>query len=171
MTAAVLNSSGQMLGSGICSVSAGVSEAAERVAGQLKRVFMDGMRTASGQSVVLPVHAALREGYEEAMRLAPHGEQALPSPGAIREADELLAALPQWCVAPTNSVVEPSGAISFEWDLGPNRWVALAVKGTGTIEHSAMLGLGNEQWGTRNFAGTLDSHGLRLLSELMRAKD
>lgn len=170
MTAAVLIPSGQMLGFGVCSVSAGVSEAAERVAEQLKRVFMDAMRTASGQAVVLPIHAALREGYEEAMKLAPHGDQALPSPSAIREADELLAALPQWCAAP-NPVVEPSGAITFEWDLGPNRWLAFAVKGTGTIEHSAMLGLGNEQWGTRNFAGALDANGLTLLSELMRAKD
>lgn len=170
MTAALLNSSGQTLGLGVCSVSAGVSEAAGRVAGQLKSVFMDAMRTASGQAFVLHIHAALHEAYEEAIRLAPHGDQALPSPSAMREADELLAALPQWCVAP-NPVVEPSGAITFEWDLGPHRWLALAVKGTGTVEHSAMLGLGNEQWGTRNFAGALDSHGLKLLSELMRTKD
>ena len=170
MTSAVLGASVQIHGFGFRGASSGVSEAAQSVAGQFKRVLMDGMRTAIGQSVVMPVHTALREGYEEAMRLVPHGDQAMPSLGAIREAEELLAALPNWCVAP-NPVVEPSGAITFEWDLGPNRWLALAVKGTGTLEHSAMLGLGNEQWGTRNFAGSLDAHSLKLLSDLMRARD
>ena len=57
----------------------------------------------------------------------------------------------------SRGVIEPSGAIAFEWDLGPFRWLVFALKGTGTIEHSAMLGIGNEQWGTRNFAGTLAS--------------
>jgi hypothetical protein len=168
VTSATLASPGRHFGFGTSSVSAGVSDAAEHLSSQLKRVFLDTVRTASGQAVILPAQAALSTGYQEASRLAAGGdEQTVPTSAAMREADELLTALPQWCVAPV-PMVEPSGAIAFEWDLGPGRWLVLALKGTGTIEHSAMLGLGNELHGTRNFAGTLGRHEIALLSELMQ---
>lgn len=167
MTSATLASPGRHFGFGTSSVSAGVSDAAEHLASQLKTVFLDSVRTASGQAVILPAQAALSAGYQAAGRLAAGGEQDVPTPAAMREAHELLTALPQWCVAPVPAV-EPSGAIAFEWDLGPGRWLVLALKGTGTIEHSAMLGVGNELYGTRNFAGTLGRHELALLSELMQ---
>lgn len=169
MTSATQTWPGPKLGYGSSSISAGVSGAAEYLASQLKRVVLDRVRTASGQAVVLATHAALSEGYKEAKELVDHGDQTLPTPAAMREAHELLEALPHWCVAPA-PMIEPSGAIAFEWDLGPNRWLVFALKGTGTIEHSAMLGLGNEQWGTRNFAGTLGRHESALLSELMHMK-
>lgn len=156
MISATLTWSGQKLGSGTASISAGVSDTAGHLASQLKRVFLDSVRTASGQTVILPTHTALREGYKEAAEQAQHGNQALPTPAAMREAHEFLAALPQWCAVPA-PIIELSGAIAFEWDLGPFRWLVFALKGTGTIEHSAMLGIGNGQWGTRNFAGTLAS--------------
>jgi hypothetical protein len=167
VTTATLASPGRHVGFGTSSVSSGVSDAAEHLASQLKRVFLDSVRTASGQAVILPAQAALSTGYQEAGRLAAAGEQAVPTSAAMREADELLTALPQWCVAPVPTV-EPSGAIAFEWDLGPGRWLVLALKGTGTIEHSAMLGLGNELYGTTNFSGTLGRHALALLAELMQ---
>jgi hypothetical protein len=167
MTSATLASPGRHFGFGTSSVSSGVSDAAEHLASQLKRVFLDSVRTASGQAVILPAQAALSTGYQEAGRLAAAGEQSVPTSAAMREADELLTALPQWCVAPVPTV-EPSGAIAFEWDLGPSRWLVLALKGTGTLEHSAMLGLGNELYGTRNFSGTLGRYEMALLSELMQ---
>ena len=169
MTSATLSLTGQHLGLGTSSISAGVSDAAGHLASQLNRVVFDSIRTASGQAVVLAAHTALRDGYKEAEAHARHGDQTLPTAAAMREADELLTALPHWCVAPV-PVIEPSGAIAFEWDLAPNRWLVFALKGTGTIEHSAMLGLGNEQWGTRNFAGTLGRHESALLSELTNLK-
>jgi hypothetical protein len=46
----------------------------------------------------------------------------------------------------------------------------LALKGTGMIEYSAILGLGNEMHGTRNFAGTLGRHEIALLSELIQTE-
>lgn len=169
MTSATLSLTGQHLGLGTSSISAGVSDAAGHLASQLKRVVFDSIRTASGQAVLLATHAALRDSYKEAEQHARLGEQELPTPSALREAEELLAALPHWCVAPVPTI-EPSGAISFEWDLAPNRWLVFALKGTGTIEHSAMLGLGNEQCGTRNFAGTLGRHESALLAELTYMK-
>jgi len=168
MTSATLAYPGRHIGFGTSSVSAGVSGAAEQLASQLARLFLDTVRTASGQAVILPVQAALTAGYQEARRLATgDSEQGIPTSAAMREAEELLIALPQWCIAPI-PIVEPSGAIAFEWDLGPGRWLVLALKGTGTIEHSAMLGLGNELHGTRNFAGALGRHEIALLSELMQ---
>lgn len=170
MTSATLTSSGRQFGFATSSVSAGVSDAAEHLASQLKQVFLDSVRTARGQSVILPAQAALSTGYQEAGRVASSGDdQILPSSAAMLEADEFLTALPQWCVSPA-PIIEPSGAIAFEWDLGPGRWLVFALKGTGTIEHSAMLGLGNELYGTRNFAGTLGRHEISLLSDLMRVE-
>lgn len=169
MTSTTLTWNGQHLGLGTASISAGVSDAAGHLASQLKRIVFDSVRTASGQAVILATHVALRDGYKEAEENARHGDQGLPTAAAMREADELLNALPHWCIAPI-PMIEPSGAIAFEWDLAPNRWLVFALKGTGTIEHSAMLGLGNEQWGTRNFAGTLGRHESALLSELTYMK-
>lgn len=169
MSSATLIWPGTQFGLGASSVSSGVSDAAGHLASQLKRILLDSVRTASGQAVILPAHAALRDGYKEAEELAKHGDQALPTTAALREAHELLSTLPQWCAAPV-PVVEPSGAIAFEWDMGPNRWLVLALKGTGTIEHSAMLGFGNELWGATNFAGTLGRRESALLAELMHMK-
>ena len=171
MTSATLISPGKAIGFRAPSMSAGVSETAHHLAVEFKKVFLDVMRTASGQAVIVPAGRALSEGYSEAVRVADGvDDQAVPTPAAMHEAHELLRALPQWCVAPS-PFVEPSGAIAFEWDLGPNRWLVLALNGTGRIEHSAMLGMGNEQSGTRNFSGTLGGHEMALLSELMQLKD
>lgn len=148
-------------------ISAGVSETADYLRAQVKRALFDNVRTASGQNLVLPVNDSLDESYREAVSLAATGEQALPSPAALREAHELLAALPHWC-SPPAALVEPSGAIAFEWDSGPHRWLILALRGTGTIEYSAVLGLGVEKWGVGNFAGNLGGDELELLSRVMR---
>lgn len=155
---------------GRSSVSAGVSEPAKHLASLFKRNVLDKFRTASGQSAIIIAIPALSDSYREAEAQAPYGDQSLPSAGAMHEAVELLEALPHWCKMPVPTI-EPSGAIAFEWDLGPNRWLVLALKGTGTIEHSAIIGLGNELWGTRNFAGTLGKHEQRLLQDLMQMRD
>ena len=170
MTTAALISGSRYLGAGTGSVTGGVSGAAGYLAAQFRRLALEKMRTARGQAAVLPSHAALVDGYLEAQSLVPSGEQVLPTSAALNEAVQLLEALPSWC-APPSPIIEPSGAISFEWDLGPGRWLVLAVKGTGAIEHSAMLGLGNEQYGTRNFTGRLGKHELKLLAELMHPED
>lgn len=168
MTSAILPS-GAFYGVGQSRVSAGVSEAARQSVFQFKRSLLDKWRTASGQGAIFTTLPALDDSYREAEAQAQYGEQLMPSAGAMHEARELLEALPTWCSMPT-PLIEPSGTIAFEWDLGPNRWMVLALKGTGTIEHSAILGRGNELWGTRNFAGTLGEHERRLLQDLMQLK-
>lgn len=145
----------------------GVSKSATLLANLVRRNVVDRWRSASGQGAFFAAISALGDSYEEAKIDAHSGEQLFPSPGAWREAQELLEALPHWCTPPS-PVVEPSGAIGLEWDLGPHRWLILALKGTGTIEHSAVLGLGNELYGTTNFAGTLGKRERRLLLELMQ---
>jgi hypothetical protein len=67
-------------------------------------------------------------------------------------------------------MIEPSGAIAFEWDLGPSRWLVLALKGTGTIELSAILGLGSEIHGKTTFTGGLGRREIQLLRELVDLK-
>ena len=81
----------------------------------------------------------------------------------------MLEALPTWCAVPA-PMIEPSGAIAFEWDLGPHRWLVFALKGIGTIEHSAMIGRGVELHGTTNFTGSLGKRERDLLQDLMQFK-
>jgi hypothetical protein len=150
-------------------LSTGVSEVAQQLRGQLTRIVTEGMRTASGQSLFVHPRMALQESYREAAEQAQYGEQSLPSAAALHEAHEFLEALPPWAPTPV-PLIEPSGAIAFEWDLGPERWLVFALKGTGTIEHSAKIGLGNEEWGTRNFSGDLGRREKGLLAELVQAK-
>lgn len=156
-------------GWGPAALTGGVSAVALQIRGEVRRLFSDAVRTATGQKYLVALRAALQDSYAEALALAECGEADAPSPAALREADSLLDALPSWAATPTPTI-EPSGAIALEWDLGPNRFLVFAVKGTGIIEHSAILGLGNECWGTRNFAGTLGGRELSLLSELMQLK-
>lgn len=167
MTTAALTHDSRYLGAGTGRMTSGVSGVASFLEAQFKRLAFEKMRTARGQAAVLPSHSGLAESYREAKSLANSGEQVVPSPATLSEAFQFLEALPSWCEPPT-PIVEPSGAISFEWDFGPGRWLVLAIKGTGAIEHSAMLGLGNEQYGTRNFAGRLGKHELGLLAEVMQ---
>ena len=87
----------------------------------------------------------------------------------MREAAALLEALPTWCAVPA-PLIEPSGAIAFEWDLGPHRWLVFALKGIGTIEHSAMIGRGVELHGTTNFTGSLGKRERDLLQDMMQFK-
>ena len=149
--------------------SEGVSEQAIRLAAVLHASVASAWRTASGQSPGLTVLPALSDRYREAAMDSVHGDQSLPAPAAMHEADLLLGALPTWCAAPA-PLIEPSGAIAFEWDMGPNRWLVLALKGTGTLEHSAILGQGIELHGTTNFSGSLGKRERDLLLELMQLK-
>lgn len=167
MTTASLTWPTNSFGSGGASTSAGVSSVAIELAAQLKRMVQDRFRTAIGQTSTLAAQAALFEGYREAEQQAKYGEQAVPSPAALRESDEFLASLPSWC-PPPHPTIEPSGAIAFEWDYGCDRWLVFALKGTGTLEHSAILGFGNELCGTMNFAGLLSDHELKLLAKVVR---
>ena len=169
MTTATASFSGSHIGWSSAALSGGVSDVARQISGHVMRVLSDAGRTASGQRFLLAERTALIDNYAEAQALAEHGESVAPTPATLREAHSLLAALPSWAAAPSPTI-EPSGAIAFEWDFGPNRFLVFAVNGTGIVEHSAILGLGNEYWGTKNFAGTLGKHELRLLSELMQIK-
>ena len=169
MTTATVSFSGSHIGWSSAALAGGVSDVARQISSQVIRVLADAGRTASGQRFLLAERAALMDNYAEAQALAERGESVAPTPATLREAHSLLAALPSWDAAPSPTV-EPSGAIAFEWDFGPNCFLVFAVKGTGILEHSAILGLGNEYWGTKNFAGTLGKHELSLLVELMRMK-
>ena len=150
-------------------LASGVSDVAKQISGHFGRVLSDAVRTASVQRSMLEQRAALMDSYAEAQLLAQSGESTPPTPAALREAHSLLAELPEWAMSP-GVLVEPSGAIALEWDLGPDRFLVFAVKGTGIIEFSAILGLGNESWGTKNFSGALGKTEVSLLFDLMQMK-
>ena len=169
MTTATARFPGSQIGWSPAAMTGGVSDVAQQISGHVKRMLTDAGRTASGQRLLIAQRTALMDNYAEAQAMAEHGESVAPTPATLREAHSLLAALPSWATTPSPTI-EPSGAIALEWDLGPNRFLVFAVKGTGIIEHSAVLGLGNEYWGTKNFAGTLGKHELGLLVELMQMK-
>lgn len=169
MSSAVLSFDPRYAGGGY-SRSRGVSQSAMHVASLVKRGLDDAWRTVSGRPAGLAALPELHERYRDAQAQAQHDdERAFPSPAAMQEANELLISLPSWCPIPS-PVIEPSGAIALEWDLGPNRWMVLAFKGTGTIELSAILGLGNEFHGKTSFAGVLGAREHQLLGELVELR-
>jgi hypothetical protein len=147
-------------------LSAGVSEFAVRINDELKRTYQDLLRTAIGHQRLSDPLAELAAGYEESHTLGDSDERVMPSASAYNEAVELLGSLPSW--VPPIPVMEPSGAIGFEWDFGRNRFFVLAVDGTGRIEYSAILGTGDDHHGTTNFAGAAPRRALDLLVELMK---
>ena len=98
---------------GRSSVSGGVSEVARQSVSKFKQGVLDKLRTASWQGSIITTLPALAASYKEAEAQAQFEDQALPSAGALKEAQELLEALPHWCAAPVPTI-EPSGAIAFE---------------------------------------------------------
>lgn len=172
MTTATASFLGAQSGWSPAALAGGVSDVARQISGHVVRRWTEASRTASGQRSLDEQRTALVDNYVEAQALAEHGDSSAPTPAALREAQSLLAALPPWAATPAVPIptIEPSGAIALEWDLGPNRFLVFAVKGTGIIEHSAILGLGNERYGTNNFAGTLGKHELSLLFDVMQVK-
>jgi hypothetical protein len=144
---------------------------AGQIAGRLLEVgrqfFEDAARSAMGSIRWSDPLVQLFQSYDETRTLAGNGEYRLPSPAAVREAIELIESLPSWAPPPT-PVMEPSGAIALEWELGHGRFFVLAVDGTGRIEYSAILGLGDENFGVVNFAGRIPPRAQALLVELIR---
>jgi len=149
--------------------SEGVSPIAIRLTSIVQDAVARAWNTTTGQRPGVAALPALSDSYREAEVQSVHGGQSLPVPAAMREAAALLEALPTWCAVPA-PMIEPSGAIAFEWDLGPHRWLVFALKGIGTIEHSAMIGRGVELHGTANFTGSLGKRERDLLRDLMQFK-
>ena len=169
MTTTTANFLGNQNGWSPAALAGGVSDVAQQIGSHFKRVLTEASRTATGQRLLYEQRAALMDNYAEAKALAEHGDSLAPSVATLREAHSLLTALPSWATAPC-PIVEPSGAIALEWDFGLNRFLVFAVKGTGVLEHSAILGLGTERYGTSNFAGTLGKNELSLLVDLMQTR-
>lgn len=147
------------------SVSGGVSEVARAVADGRRRRLLDYFRTVRGQRLFLDPRRVLEEQLASADEMASAGEAFRPSGAALQEAHALIDSLPESLVRPS-PWIEPSGAISFEWDFGRDRFAILAVKGTGVLEFSIATAPGERQWGVRNFSGHLDSSVLKLLAEV-----
>jgi hypothetical protein len=146
--------------------SGGVGDIANRIGTDIRDFASDAQRSATGQVRLVQPWAALVDEYSDARDLAGDGEFAVPSAAAMQEAKGLLEALPAWAPSPT-PIVEPSGTIALEWDLGANRFLVFAVNGTGRLQHSAILGLGNEYYGSTNFTGALPLRAQTLLADLL----
>lgn len=146
----------------------GASQIAGRLLQRATQFFEDAARSALGATRWSDPLARLFQGYEESRLLASGGEYRTPSLVAVREAMDLIESLPSWVPTPT-PLMEPSGAIALEWEFGRGRFFVLAVDGTGRVEYSAILGLGDEHFGVANFAGIMPRHAQTLLAELIRA--
>ena len=145
--------------------SAGASEVARFASDSRTRRFVEYFRTARGQRLFVDPRQALDEQLTTADAMAAAGEAYPPSGAALQEAHSLIDSLPESFVRPA-PYVEPSGAISFEWDFGKDRYAILAVKGTGVLEYSVATRPGERQWGVRNFSGRVDEDSLRILAQI-----
>lgn len=144
--------------------SASATDVSKFASGALSRL-QTFVRTATGQRLHVQPLGALAEEVAVANQAAAIGEANVPSAAALREAHTFLDSLPDSILRPV-PLVEPSGAIAFEWDFAPNRYLILAVKGTGVLEFSAATGAGRRTWGVTNFTGGLDDATLRMLLEV-----
>ena len=145
--------------------SSGVSDVAAAIAAATLGRLSEYRRTARGQSLFVNPAGELSVSLAEANELALVDEATRPSAATLKEAHELLDSLPEAFRRPL-PVIEPSGAIGFEWDLGSERFAILALKGIGVLEFSVATGPGEREWGVRSFAGRLDARTLRTLAEL-----
>jgi len=132
------------------------------------------LRHSVRQTMNSPAHDRFTETVQqleaqlrESLALGTDKERVMPRQSALREAVELLAQLPAWA-PPPHPVIEPTGAIGLEWDLGADRFFVLAVDGTGRIEYSAILGPGEDHYGTTLLSNSVPKRALDLLSELIR---
>jgi len=84
--------------------------------------------------------------------------QGLPNATAIEEAIALLLMLPMDVAVP-EPVIEGSGTVAWVWDSEPGKFLALAVNGTGSLQHSTL-----NTWGTAPLGGRLPAEVLELLA-------
>ena len=100
----------------------------------------------------------------EAAVFASHApsEQQVPSADTQREAIKLLRMLPSDVDMP-GPVIEPSGAISWNWERGSDEVLILAVDGKGRVQRSAIFD-GEESWDTTPLAESLQAEDLALLA-------
>jgi hypothetical protein len=84
------------------------------------------------------MHALIAAALDDAHPLAAGRSWRSPNERALIEAERVLfLVIRRW---PTPAVrVEPSGAITFEWDAAERGWLELTVDGSATLTHSAVL--------------------------------
>lgn len=117
---------------------------------QRKEEFLSNTLEALIEAIANPLQ------YEE--------ESAQASDYAIREATQLLQALPEG-IPQADITMEPSGAIAFEWYKDEKNTFVISTNGTGSLEYAAIHGTGNEMHGRVNFAGDFP----RTLNNLLTA--
>jgi hypothetical protein len=106
----------------------------------------------------------LEQALEDARALGAGRGWTLPSPEAIAEAERLLSLVADWRAPEVRA--EPDGAIVLEWDAGEAGWLQLAVRGTGQLEHSAVID-GDEYTQSEPFEQALTPWAQHLLAKLL----
>lgn len=135
----------------------GVSPDAGKLRNVLSRCNEEYAFPASRQKELDSIRASFKELSEtvsEAMYFTDEFE--IPSELTLNEASRLLATIPSSFPRPA-ILIEPSGAIAFEWYRSPKNIFLLSSSGRGSLEYAALFGAGNEFHGKVNFAGHFPS--------------
>jgi hypothetical protein len=106
---------------------------------------------------------SLTQALAEAQALAERG-WTMPEPAAIAEAERLLALVAPWRAPAV--LAEPDGAIALEWEVGTHGWLQLRVRGSGQLEHSAVID-GDEYGQLEDFTDRLPPWAETLLKRLL----
>ncbi len=107
------------------------------------------------------LEAALAEGGA----LAGHPAWTAPAPATQLEAERLLALLADRWPAP-DVQVQPTGAITLEWEVSERGWLLLTLHGNATLEHAAVID-GDEYGLTEDFVDAVPDWALELLRRLL----
>jgi len=113
------------------------------------------------------MHKSLQSALEEVEPLVEDRGWIRPAPETIKAAERLLKLVGSQPRQPAVQV-EPTGAISFEWEAGDHGWLTLTVDDQGQLTHSAVLGE-DEFTQAEAFGDALPDWAGTLLQRVMRA--
>ena len=130
----------------------GFSDAASQLQATLSDAYT---RWISAPSRERAIELALGKLDDIAGRTSEEGWDGYDAPQipaeAYDEALQFLQMLPAHLPVP-EIIADPTGAIAFEWYVGPNRSFTASLHGNRSIEFVGLFAPGNEDYGRTNFA-------------------
>lgn len=146
--------------------SGGVSAAADVISRALAQRVAQVAQSAIGHIRLGAPITQLWQARDESLALAQYDQVVAPNETAMSEALTLIRSLPAWAPLP-RPLVESDGAIALDWELDHPKFFVVALDGTGRLEYSAVIDIGDEHYGSTVFHGDLPDVPAMLLARAL----